>query len=225
MNENEQQFPAEKNGERRKHAFYPSAEMLAGIPPLYGTENTSTSDTVVHLHYSVGRCDWYIAEVDPESLTAFGWAEVTPGCGEWGYSSLTEMEELNAQGYVIERDVTFKPVRAGDVARINGTQPDSSGYQYSEPLTAQDAERLGELLGLTMATCAQASSAKTGLSLEFFLRSYAQDDVLDALGMEFLSHIAAGETEATAAERTVGWLLKATAESLDLAVELHGSQR
>ncbi|MFJ2745468.1 DUF2958 domain-containing protein [Streptomyces sp. NPDC087440] len=219
------QFPAETNQSHRKNAFYPSVEEVASIPPLYATENTPAADKVVHLHYSVGRCDWYIAEVDPESLTAFGWAEVSPGCGEWVYSNLAEMEGLNAQGYVIERDVTFEPVRAGDVPRINGTPSDRSEYQYSAPLTAEDAERLGELLGLIMATCAEVSSGKTGLPTGFFLRSYTRDEAMDALGLEFLSHIAAGDSEVTAAGKAGGWLLKVTSESLAIAVEFRRSQR
>lgn len=100
---------------RRGHAFYPDAAALADIPPLYGTENVPVSEKVVHLHYFIGGCDWYIVELDPAERLAFGWAELLPGCGEWGYISLAELESVTAGPFdqPVERDLHFTPQIAG----------------------------------------------------------------------------------------------------------------
>ena len=42
---------AEIHRRERGHAFYPPAEVLAGIPPLYGTEGVALADKVICLHY------------------------------------------------------------------------------------------------------------------------------------------------------------------------------
>ena len=105
----------EVNRQRRGHDFYPPFEQLAEIPALYATENTPTADKIVHLHYFVGACDWYICELDPTEGLAFGWARLgDPMNGEWGYIHLTELEELNSGLLVVERDLYFAPKRAAD---------------------------------------------------------------------------------------------------------------
>ncbi|WP_327393787.1 DUF2958 domain-containing protein (plasmid) [Streptomyces sp. NBC_01186] len=112
-------FP-ETNREIRGHDFYPPEGILSQIPPLYATEDVPLLDTEVHLHYFAGGMDWYVAELDPESGLAFGWACITDG--EWGYFTLPEIEELRIQGlFVIERDLSFGKKRAGDIIRIAST--------------------------------------------------------------------------------------------------------
>jgi len=62
-----QLFPTgESNRRRRGHAFLTSS-MLKTIPDLYDTEHTPLDEKNHHLHYFVGACDWYIAELDPET--------------------------------------------------------------------------------------------------------------------------------------------------------------
>ena len=39
----------------------PSKERLAKIPRLYETENTRLQDKLIHLHFFIGACDWFIA--------------------------------------------------------------------------------------------------------------------------------------------------------------------
>lgn len=100
----------------RGHRFYPSDEVLANIPGLYETEDIRLDDKVLHLHYFVGGSDWYIAELDPETGEAFGWAQMAPGCGEWGYISLPELAAVQARAFgmvlPVERDLHFTPTVA-----------------------------------------------------------------------------------------------------------------
>lgn len=66
-------------------------------PKLYETENEiETNETLIVAHYFLPGtiCDWYVMEFDEENDLIFGWAEIISGCGELGYSSLKEMEEL-----------------------------------------------------------------------------------------------------------------------------------
>lgn len=81
---------------QRGHTFYPTAEELATIPPLYETENVSLEDTVIHLHYFTGSSDWWIAELDPATGLAFGYARLNSDDvnAEWGYIDLTELEAV-----------------------------------------------------------------------------------------------------------------------------------
>jgi hypothetical protein len=64
-------------------------------------------DKQLHAHYFVGGCDWYVAELDPETGDAFGYADL--GHGEWGYFNLVEMERTVASGWlVVERELDFR---------------------------------------------------------------------------------------------------------------------
>lgn len=76
---------------QRGHRFQPPARDLARIPALGATEATPCDEKVLHLHYFQGSADWYVAELDPETWRAFGWARITPGGGEWGYFDLAEL--------------------------------------------------------------------------------------------------------------------------------------
>jgi hypothetical protein len=69
---------------------------------------------MIHAHYFIGGCDWYLAELDPETGLAFGYADL--GCGEWGYFDLVEMEHQLIQGWmVIDRELGFVPKRATEL--------------------------------------------------------------------------------------------------------------
>lgn len=97
---------------RRGHSFYPSADEMASIPGLYETENTPLDDKIVHLHYFVGSADWLIVELNPDTGEAFGWAQLFPGCGEWGYIYLPELATTKIDGFLplyVERDLFFTP--------------------------------------------------------------------------------------------------------------------
>ena len=84
--------------------------MLKSIPALYATEDISLAEKTLHAHYFLGACDWYVAELDPETGLAFGHAALGMGFPEWGYFNLVEMEVTVAHEWlVIERDLHFTP--------------------------------------------------------------------------------------------------------------------
>jgi hypothetical protein len=102
----------EKNRQLRGHKFFP--ENIADIPALYSTEEVALRDKVIHLHYFLGDCDWYIAELDPATGLAFGYA-ILHGDeygAEWGYSSTVEMESLKLSigdfDTIVERDLDWQ---------------------------------------------------------------------------------------------------------------------
>jgi hypothetical protein len=74
--------------------------VLDQIPFLYANEHTQTRapDIVIHLHFFVGSCDWWIAEFDRED-TFFGFANLGDDqCAEWGYVSLAELASIGRSG-------------------------------------------------------------------------------------------------------------------------------
>ncbi|MFC1442875.1 hypothetical protein ABUW04_31965 [Streptacidiphilus sp. N1-10] len=119
----------EQNRRERGHTFYPPFEDLAKIPALYATDGQAVEEKTIYLHYFTGGSDWYIAELDPKTGVAFGWARVNYPSGEWGYVNLIELEELCiapravSQGgrlvgiypqILVERDLHFTPTLARD---------------------------------------------------------------------------------------------------------------
>lgn len=107
-------FP-ELNRVARGHYFYPTES----IPDLYATEDTPLDDKIVHAHYYVigGTGDWFLMELekgDPTRMLTFGYAEVIPGGGEFGYTDLIALESLlirheNAPPTLVERDLSWTP--------------------------------------------------------------------------------------------------------------------
>lgn len=100
----------------------PTQSRLAKIPQLYATEGQPLLDKMIHLHFFIGGCDWYIAEYDGEE-TFFGYAILHGDLdnAEWGYVSFEELKALKVQGWLevdceLEDFWTLK--KAGDIANI-----------------------------------------------------------------------------------------------------------
>ncbi|MDQ1677139.1 MAG: hypothetical protein QOC93_2283 [Actinomycetota bacterium] len=109
--------PADTQRQRRGHDFYPPTTVAAAIPPLYGTEDTPTVDKVLHLRYFAAAGDWWIAEYDPGTGTALGYACLgDPDCAEWGYLDLPELEQVNVRSglLIVERDLHWTATRTAD---------------------------------------------------------------------------------------------------------------
>lgn len=98
----------------------PPADVLAQIPKLYKTEKVATADKMVWVHYFGGPCDWYVVELDQEQDLIFGFCRAPEG--EWGYSSLEEMEALNVHGglIIVERDCFWTPKKFSEFSRSIG---------------------------------------------------------------------------------------------------------
>lgn len=104
----------------RGHGFFPPEAVMATVPSLYATEAVPLDDKLVHLHYFVGGCDWYVMEVDRERRLAFGWVDLgDPQNAELGYFDLEELRRLmvTPHGYplVVERDLHWTPRPFGDI--------------------------------------------------------------------------------------------------------------
>ncbi len=88
-------------------------EVLKKLPALYATENVAFDDkiAVVKFFNPCGAGTWYAVEYDPVEKLFFGFVSIHgPGCDEWGYFSLEELESIKLPfGLGIERDVHFKP--------------------------------------------------------------------------------------------------------------------
>ncbi|MCA9732683.1 DUF2958 domain-containing protein [candidate division KSB1 bacterium] len=93
----------------------PNPEKLAKIPRLYDTENVPLEEKIIHLHFFIGACDWYIAEFDGED-TFFGYANLgDPDMAEWGNISFSELKSLNVNGIEVDFDLYWEPKRFGDI--------------------------------------------------------------------------------------------------------------
>ena len=42
----------------------PSEEELRKLPKLYETEKVSLEEKLIHMHFFIGGCDWYVSEYD-----------------------------------------------------------------------------------------------------------------------------------------------------------------
>jgi len=95
----------------RGHDWLP--DRLDPIPDLYETEDTPLADKLLHLHYFVGACDWYVAELDGDHRIAFGYVNLGDDQNaEWGYMDLTELRGIVVHDrLVVERDLDWAPTR------------------------------------------------------------------------------------------------------------------
>jgi hypothetical protein len=75
---------------------------------------------VTHFFDPCGSADWYVTAYVPEDNVIFGWVGIVPGCGEWGYTSIDELQSY--KGHLstgIERDLYWEEKRASEVDQIS----------------------------------------------------------------------------------------------------------
>ncbi len=74
----------------------PSKERLSRMPRLYETEHIPAQNKIIHLHFFIGGCDWYVAEYDGDDLF-FGYAILNGDMqnAEWGYISYSELKSTS----------------------------------------------------------------------------------------------------------------------------------
>jgi hypothetical protein len=101
----------EVNRRLRGHDFLPAWDALTAIPLLRATEHVPLAEKIGHLHFFIGTCDWYVAELDDDTWEAFGYADLgDPQNAEWGYFSLPELEAVVVgPAFVVERDLYWTP--------------------------------------------------------------------------------------------------------------------
>jgi len=114
----------------RGHAFLPSEKVMASWPKLYETDGVPIAEKTVYCHWFIGNCDWWLFELDPEELMAFGYVNLgDPDMSEMGYFSLVELgtmrapvrfhvvETIKTVGVPVERELDWEPVKWGDFKR------------------------------------------------------------------------------------------------------------
>ena len=96
-------------------------EIRASLPGLYETDGVPCEEKTVHVKFfnPIGHAYWLAVEgsqsgENGEDFVFFGYAELLPGCGEWGYFHLSELEGLELPlGMKIERDRFHTPCAFG----------------------------------------------------------------------------------------------------------------
>jgi hypothetical protein len=104
----------------------PTPERLAAIPGLGETQATPLEDKIMHLHFFIGGCDWYIAEAgrpgddDEELLWGFACLHGDTQNAEFGYISFEELKALNIKGHEIDCELPehFSPTIAREIPVI-----------------------------------------------------------------------------------------------------------
>lgn len=104
----------------------PSKERLSRIPKLYETEKVPLKEKLIHLHFFLAGCDWYVAEYDREDLF-WGFAILNEDyeMAEWGYISFSELKSLKLKNWLeidCELEEYWKPQRAIEVEKIRVAQ-------------------------------------------------------------------------------------------------------
>ena len=98
----------------------PSIKELEQIPKFYETEEVSSEEKDIHMHFFLGGCDWYVAEYDAERELFFGFAILNNDyqMAEWGYVSFKELCDLNVKGIEVDRNLYFEPTKAKNIDKI-----------------------------------------------------------------------------------------------------------
>lgn len=98
----------------------PSTEQLALLPRLHETEHIPLEEKIIHMHFFLAGCDWYIAEYDGGDLF---WGYVILNndhqCAEWGYISFSELKDIKINGGLeIDRDLYWLPQKASEIQKV-----------------------------------------------------------------------------------------------------------
>jgi hypothetical protein len=97
----------------------PRKRDLVEIPKLYETEYIPLQDKIIHLHFFIAGCDWYIAEWDEKDML-WGYAILNADfeMAEWGYVSLEELQEIKVGFLEVDTDCFWEKRPAGKVRKI-----------------------------------------------------------------------------------------------------------
>ena len=97
----------------------PTQSDLDKIPKLYSTEETPIGDKIIHGHFFVGGCDWYISEFDGEDIF-FGFVILNNDLqmAEWGNVSFQELKELKMGFAEVDWDKHWTKKQANQIEKI-----------------------------------------------------------------------------------------------------------
>ena len=104
----------------------PNKERLARLPQLYDTEHIALKEKLIHLHFFIGGCDWYIAEYDGKDLFwGFSILNNDYQMAEWGYISFSELKSITVNGWIevdCELEEIWKVKKASRIEKIRTAQ-------------------------------------------------------------------------------------------------------
>tara|TARA_B100000614_G_C14545845_1_gene492053 strand:+ start:724 stop:1266 length:543 start_codon:yes stop_codon:yes gene_type:complete len=112
----------------------PTKEDLAKIPALYETEHIPLKNKIIHMHFFILDCDWWICEHNGGDML-FGFAILNGDYqfGEWGFINMEDLKNVRVGGYLeVDRDLYWESRPASEVEGICRAQ----GWHY-EPATNQ----------------------------------------------------------------------------------------
>ena len=96
----------------------PTKEELDKIPKLYEQEGEHTENKLIHMHFFVGSCDWFITEFDGEDVF-FGFAILgDPEMAEWGYISFQELKSLKVSWLEVDMDKHWQVKKVKEIPKI-----------------------------------------------------------------------------------------------------------
>ena len=100
----------------------PTEDRLSRIPRLYETEHIPSQEKLIHLHFFIGGCDWYVAEYDGEDIF-WGFAILNDDFqnAEWGYISLSELKSVKVGGWLeidCELEEFWQVQKASEIEKI-----------------------------------------------------------------------------------------------------------
>jgi Protein of unknown function (DUF2958) len=100
-------------------------ERPIGAPSLYSTDGRADDSLVVAHYFLPGtNADWFVLEYDELEDIIFGFANIIPGCGELGSTSLKELEDLTIA----------VPIRIGTEIRYIPTRVELDKHWTPKPL-------------------------------------------------------------------------------------------
>ena len=100
----------------------PTSEQLNQLPRLYETEKIRPEDKIIHMHFQVDQCHWWVFEWDGDDtffgfVLLHGWNQYA----EFGYFTLSDLKEVKAGGWLeVVNDPFWIPTAAKDVVLIQG---------------------------------------------------------------------------------------------------------
>ncbi|MBT6340285.1 MAG: DUF2958 domain-containing protein [Desulfobacula sp.] len=85
----------------------PSKERLDKVPRLNETQEISLKEKMIHLHFFLGDCDWFVSEFDGQDKF-FGFVCLNGDLemAEWGYFGFADLKSIRiGQGFEVDCEI------------------------------------------------------------------------------------------------------------------------
>jgi len=104
-----------KRSRELKQVLADMAEKIDRVPALYETDGDKNAVCKLHYFDTCGAADWYVFEVDAETLEAFGFAALDGDITDWN----AEFGYIDLKGLIaserINLDLHFEGITKGDI--------------------------------------------------------------------------------------------------------------